>query len=111
MPTQAQASATQNTAMMVDGDRAAERRRRRLDDLQRRRQEGELFPAATTAARNEAATTFLSDFMDPRLQAVERGVASAGVDQLVVGAILDDAAVLDGDDAIGYGAPWRGGAQ
>ena len=35
------------------------------------------------------------DFLDPRLQAVERGVAAAGADQLVVRAVLDQAAAID----------------
>src|SRR5579883_189050 len=39
--------------------------------------------------------------MNPRLNAVEQGVAAAAPDQLVMAAILDDAAALDGDDAIG----------
>ena len=38
--------------------------------------------------------------MDPRLQAVERGVAAAGSDQLVMAAVLDEPAVLDGQDVV-----------
>jgi len=34
------------------------------------------------------------------LQAMQRGVAAAGAHQVVVGAVLDDAAALDGDDAV-----------
>ena len=40
----------------------------------------------------------------PCLQAIERRIAAAGLDQLVVGAVLDDAAALDGDDAVGRAA-------
>src|SRR6185503_1487585 len=40
-----------------------------------------------------------------RLQAVHRGVAATGRDQLVVPAVLDHAAVLEHDDAVG--APHR----
>src|SRR5712691_894078 len=58
----------------------------------------------------ENATTFLADcledFMDSGLQAVERGIAAAGLDQIVMGAVLDDAARFEGDDAVG--APHRG---
>ena len=49
-----------------------------------------------------AGRTGSADFMEACLQAVERGVAAAGADQLVVGAVLDDAAALDGDDAVGH---------
>ena len=42
LPSDAQTSATQKTAMMVAADRAADRRGRRLDDLERRRQEATL---------------------------------------------------------------------
>ena len=41
-----------------------------------------------------------NEFMDPRLQAVEGGVAAAGAYQLVMAAILDEAAALDGQDAV-----------
>jgi hypothetical protein len=39
--------------------------------------------------------------MDARLEAMEGGIAPAGADELVVIAILDEAAALDGDDAVG----------
>src|ERR1700719_3972633 len=42
-----------------------------------------------------------ADFMDAGLQTVQRGVAPAGADELVVVVILDDAAALDRDDAVG----------
>ena len=44
--------------------------------------------------------------MDAALQPVERRIASARPDQLVVGAVLDQAAAIDGDDAVGK--PHRG---
>jgi hypothetical protein len=44
--------------------------------------------------------TALANFMDTCLRAIERGVAAAGVDQLVVGAVLDQAPVVDGDDPV-----------
>src|SRR5262252_6831426 len=41
------------------------------------------------------------DFMKARLGAMQHGIAPALADQLVVTAVLDDPATLDGDDAIG----------
>ena len=38
--------------------------------------------------------------MDACLQTVEGGVAAAGADELIVGAVLDEAAALNGHDAI-----------
>ena len=43
----------------------------------------------------------LADFMDTTLQPVERRVASARPDKLVVGAVFDQAAMIDGDDPVG----------
>ena len=83
------------------GDRAADRRRRRLDDLERRRQEGELVVACALGCAATADRSRLTDFMDACLQAMQLGVAPAGADQLVVRAVLDDPAALDGDDAVG----------
>src|SRR5579864_3728516 len=40
-------------------------------------------------------------FMDAGLDAMERGVTAARADQLVMAAVLDDAAALNGDDAVG----------
>ena len=48
--------------------------------------------------------------MEPCLQPIERCIAAAGLDQFVVGAVLDEAAPLDGDDAIRHahgGQPMR----
>src|SRR5262249_11800388 len=42
----------------------------------------------------------LADILDPGLQQIERGVAPAGLDQLVVAAVLDHAPAVDGDDAV-----------
>src|SRR6478752_4416178 len=50
-------------------------------------------------------TTFLADFMDSTLQAVDRGIAPAGPDQFVVAAVLDQPASFDGHDAVGR--PYR----
>ena len=86
------------------GDGAAHRRGRRLDDLQRRRQEFELGARAGAPRRCGRATwrrVGSAGFMETRLQAMERGVAAAGADQLVVGAVLDEPAALDGEDAVG----------
>src|SRR6516165_5540028 len=47
--------------------------------------------------------TFLAgsaDFMDPGLQAVERSIAAAGSDQIVMGAVLNEAARVQSDDPI-----------
>src|SRR5215468_3416446 len=49
----------------------------------------------------KASTFFLADFMQATLEAVEGGIAAALLDQLVVRAVLGDAAALDGDDAVG----------
>src|SRR6516165_406433 len=42
----------------------------------------------------------LADFMEACLQPMQRCVAPAGLDQRVVGAVLDQAAALEGDDAV-----------
>jgi hypothetical protein len=39
--------------------------------------------------------------MDPGLQAVERSIPAAGLDQIVMGAILNEAARIESDDPIG----------
>src|SRR6516225_9723377 len=43
----------------------------------------------------------LADFMNSSLQPMQRRIATAGVDQGVVGAVLDQASALKRDDAIG----------
>src|SRR3954454_12645550 len=56
-------------------------------------------------SREGNGTIFLAvlsaDFMDTSLYAVKRCVAAAGLDQLVVAAVLDETSTLDGHDAIG----------
>src|SRR6266478_5854103 len=54
----------------------------------------------TTRALTPAGMASLVDFMDTCLQPVQRCVAAAGLDQRVVGAVLDHAAALESDDAI-----------
>src|SRR5262249_52347509 len=46
-------------------------------------------------------TELLADFMDSGLQAMERGITAACVDQIVVGAILHDPASIDSDNPVG----------
>ena len=86
---------------------AADRRRRRLHDFQRRRQEGDLvaLPARGRLGKGDdvlRSGSFLADFMDPTLQSVERRVASARPEQLVVGPVFDHTAMIDGDDPVGH---------
>src|SRR5260221_10096407 len=57
------------------------------------------------AARPMASS---DDFMKTGLGTMENGIAPTLADQLVVTAVLDDVAVLDGDDAIGV--PYGGEA-
>ena len=47
-----------------------------------------------------AGTAGSADFMDSCLQSMQRCIAAAGLDQRVMGAILDQAAALERDDAI-----------
>src|SRR6516162_1736438 len=53
------------------------------------------------ARASGSGTTFLADFMDATLQAVDRGITPARSDQIVMAAVLDQPAAFDGDDAIG----------
>src|SRR5262245_59017828 len=39
--------------------------------------------------------------MDSGLQAIERGVAAASLDKIVMAAVLDDSTRVDGDDPVG----------
>src|SRR6185312_7976249 len=57
-------------------------------------------PSQRTGA-SRACPSALSHFMESRLHHVQGGVAALAADQLVVRAVLDDLALLDGDDAIG----------
>src|SRR5262249_50810381 len=55
------------------------------------------------APRGSAITflaSSLADFMDSGLQAMKRGITATGVDQMVLGVILHDAARIDGDDPV-----------
>src|ERR1051326_3564538 len=103
----AQASAAQNNSMMVAaisrpvgaggvstissaaGRKASSWRRRA-----RSRRNG------MTRGSDRAGSTASDDFMETCLQTMQRRVAAAASDQRVVGAVLDQAAALDGDDAI-----------
>src|SRR5215467_241697 len=70
--------------------------------------EGGVSTISSAAGRNasssrplrSAMTLPLVDFMDPCLQAMQRGVTAAAGDQGLVRAVLDQAAALEGDDAI-----------
>ena len=48
-----------------------------------------------------AAIAALADFMDATLQSVERRVAPARANQFVVSAVLDEAPVIEREDAVG----------
>ena len=91
-----------------DGERngAADRRGRRFDDLERRRQKGEFVLSTLYAPLRKGDECLLADLMEPCLEPMESCIAAAGLDQLVVGAVLDQAAAVDGDDAVGH--PHRG---
>ena len=43
----------------------------------------------------------LMNFMNPRLQAVEVGIAATGPDQLVMRAVFDETTAIDRDDPVG----------
>src|SRR5580693_7723933 len=105
VPMHAQPSATANTAMMVKA-------------TARPTGDGGVSTISSAAGRNASssfrrcarpagkATIFLADFMQTCLEPIECRIAAAGLDQIVVRAVLDQAAALDGDDAIGK--PQRG---
>src|SRR5262245_27053543 len=97
VPMHAKASATLNTAMMVKA-------------MARPIGEGGVSTISRAAGRNSSspfrrscsgkATTFLADLMQPCLEPIESCISAAGLDQVVVSAILDQAAPLDGDDSV-----------
>src|SRR5262245_23147415 len=108
VPHQAQASAAQNSRMMVapiarpigDGgvstiSSAAGRNASSSPRLSCARRNG------MTSRIGVAGVAGLADFMDSCLQSVQRCIAAAGVDQRVMGAVLDQATALERDDAIG----------
>src|SRR5262252_10283356 len=55
----------------------------------------------TRASARTTGRTASDDFMETCLQAMQRRVAATAPDQRVVGAVLDQPAALDRDDAIG----------
>ena len=54
----------------------------------------------TLSVRLAGSAPLLADFMDPSLQPMQRRVAAAGLDQRVVGAVLDQTAAIERDDAV-----------
>src|ERR1700730_10610216 len=103
LPNAAQPSARQNRAMIVTpiarpvgegGDSTISSAAGRNAISSRSRRAG-VFGNGTTLA------DFMeSDFMDATLHAVEGGIAPTGSDQLVMRAVLDQAAALNGHDAV-----------
>src|SRR3977135_3725584 len=107
VPHHAQASAAQNSRMMVtaivrpigDGgvstiSSAAGRNASSSPRRAGARRNG------TTRGRGVAGVAGSADFMNSCLQPMQRRIAAAGLDQRVMGAILDQAAALERDDAI-----------
>src|SRR6516165_6792778 len=100
VPREAQAIARQNKAMTVI-------------EITRRVGDGGVSVISRAAGKNASSysrrraavcgngTTFLTDFMDTSLQVVEFGVAAVAANQLIMGSVLNDAAALDGDNAVG----------
>ena len=107
VPHQAQTSAAQNTRMMVA-------------PIARPIGDGGVSTISSAAGRNASSSPRLwcgrpkrddalhglgghagsADFMESRLQPMQRCVATAGLDQRVMAAVLDQAAALERDDAI-----------
>src|SRR5580693_1319653 len=95
LPNDAQASATQNSAMMVKA-------------MERPTGEGGVSTISSAAGKNASSSrsrrlfglgnsmTRLADVMDACLQSVQRRVAAAGLDQLVVGPVLGQAPAING---------------
>src|SRR5262249_50292230 len=107
VPHQAQKSAAQNSKMIVapivrpigDGgvstiSSAAARNASSAPRLPRTRRNG------TTPFTPSAGISALADFIKSRLQPMQGCIAAAGLDQRVVGTVLDQAAAFEGDDAI-----------
>src|SRR5262245_33462191 len=101
VPHAAQASAAQNRRMMVAA-------------ISRPVGAGGVSTISSAAGRNASSSrrraraglkgmmrAASDDFMETCLQAMQRRVAAAAPDQRVVGAVLDQPAALDGDDAVG----------
>src|SRR5262245_47466497 len=107
VPHQAHTSAAQNSAMMVA-------------PIVRPIGDGGVSMISSAAGRNASSSPRLScarrngitrrigltgvagsgDFMDSYLQAMQRCIAAAGLDQRVMSAVLDQAAALERDDAV-----------
>src|SRR5262249_28417910 len=108
VPQDAQASAAQNSRMRVapiarpigeGGVSTISRAAGRNASSALRR----AFPrgSGTTPRAAGAAKAALADFMEPCLQAMQRGIAPACSKQRVMAAVLDQAATIERDDAIG----------
>src|SRR6516165_11148663 len=103
-PSDAQARAKANSAMIVK-------------PMARPIGEGGVSTISSAAGRNASSylsrrfgpdgsemtflAAFSADFMDSGLQAMEGGIAAAGVDQIVMAAVLDEAARVNCDDPVG----------
>src|SRR5260221_6340530 len=107
VPHQAQTSAAQNTNIM-------------LAAIARPTGDGGVSTISSAAVRNASSSARLScarrngmtrgmgladiadsdDFMEPRLQPMQRCVAAAGFDERIVASVLDQAAVIERDDAV-----------
>src|ERR1700736_600663 len=107
LPNAAQPSARQNRAMIVtpiarpvgeggDSTISSAAGRNAISSRSRRARAGN----GTTLADFVDSDFVDSDFMDPTLPAVEGGIAAPGSDQLVMRPILDQAAALNGHDAV-----------
>src|SRR5712692_8977282 len=101
VPTDAQVSAAQNRVTTVT-------------PIARPIGEGGVSTISSAAGRNASSCSvrrgisffgngmiFLADVMDSRLQVMQLRVAAVAADQLIMRAVFDDAAALDGDDAVG----------
>src|ERR1700738_4618016 len=108
LPNAAQPSARQNRAMMVtpiarpvgeggDSTISSAAGRNAISSRSRR---AAAFGNGTTLADFVDSDFMDSDFMDATLHAVEGGIAPACPDQLVVRPVLDQAAALNGHDAV-----------
>src|ERR1700730_5984865 len=107
LPNAAQAKARQNRAMIVtpiarpvgeggDSTISSAAGRNAISSRSRRLRAGN----GTTLADFVDSDFMESDFMDATLHAVEGGIAPTGSDQLVMRAVLDEAAALNGHDAV-----------
>src|SRR5258707_5129633 len=100
VPMHAQPNATANTAMMVKATArpTGEGGVSTISSAAGRKASSSFRRSARSAGK---VTIFLADFMQTCLEPVERCISAAGLDQIVMGAVLDQTAALDGDDAIG----------